>query len=172
VVRALTIWWLKYTVTSIVKDTKYSYNHLPFHPEIPVWPHAFCTKVQKHPKMRIMWWWEEFLRICSQEVYLAEKAQEIQVKILLKKVRRDVTVEPQSSVLFHKSFLGQATRWGCNQWDSADRVFWRSSMVNLADRDEGFLEVKEVETTEQHKSIIRVLRLLERGIWVHEFRCR
>jgi len=37
-------------------------------------------------------------------------------------------------------------------------------MVNLADRDEGFLEVKEVEVTEQHKSIIRVLRLLERGI--------
>jgi len=37
-------------------------------------------------------------------------------------------------------------------------------MVNLADREKGFLEVKEAEATEQHKSIIRVLRLLERGM--------
>jgi len=44
--------------------------------------------------MRIMWQREEFRRIWSEEVYLAEKAQEIQVKILLKKVRRDVTIEP------------------------------------------------------------------------------
>jgi len=43
--------------------------------------------------------------------------------VVIKKSRD--TVQPRSRAFLRKSFLGQATGWGCNQWNSGDRIYFR-----------------------------------------------
>ena len=64
------------------------------------------------------------------------------------------TVQHRSRVVLRKSFLGQVTGWGRNRQGSADQ----NTFKRTTDRDEGFLEVKEAEANEQHKSIIRAIK--------------
>jgi len=68
--------------------------------------------LDKKSNMSTLWRREGFLRIFKEE--LVEKAQDIEVTISEKKLSRD-TVQPRSRVFLRKPFLGQATRWGCNQ---------------------------------------------------------
>jgi len=71
---------------------------------------------------------------------LAEKAQEIDVAIPVKKGKRNTSqkkardtgkglwikvVQPQSRGFFHESFLGQATRLFRNQRGSTDCIYFR-----------------------------------------------
>ena len=79
--------------------------------------------LDKESNMSTPWRREEFLKICSKEE-LAEKAQNIEMIIPFKKKSR-ATVQPRSRVFLRKSFLGQATEWGRNQWGSEDRIYFR-----------------------------------------------
>ena len=66
------------------------------------------------------------------------------------------TVQPRCRDFLRKSFLGQATGWGCN--DEALKIVYISKFKRSTDMDEGFLEVKDAEANEQHKSIISALK--------------
>jgi len=50
----------------------------------------------------------------------------------------------------------QATRWGRNQVDM--QIVYILEFKESTDRDQGFLEAKEAEANEQHKSIICALK--------------
>ena len=65
-------------------------------------------------------------------------------------------VQPRSRVFHHKSFLGQATGWG--RINEALKIVYILEFKRLIDKDEGFLEVKDAEANEQHKSIISALK--------------
>jgi len=68
--------------------------------------------LDKESNVSTLWRREKFLRICSKEG-LAEKAQDIEVTIQVKKNQTArYNLDPES---FLKSFLGEATRWGRNQ---------------------------------------------------------
>jgi len=62
------------------------------------------------------------------------------------------TVQPRSRVCLRKSFLGQATRWGRNH--ETLQIVYILEFKQSTDRDRKFLEVKEAEANEQHKSVI------------------
>ena len=62
--------------------------------------------LDKESNMSTLWRREEFLKTCSKED-LAEKAQDIQVTLPIKKKSGD-TVQLRSSGFLRKSFLGQA----------------------------------------------------------------
>ena len=63
----------------------------------------------------------------------------------------------RSRAFFGKSFLlGQATRWVAI--NEALQMVYILEFKRSTDRDEGFLEVKEAEANEQHKSMIGALK--------------
>jgi len=66
-------------------------------------------------------------------------------------------VHPRSRVFLRKSFLGQATGWGV-AINEALQIGYISEFKRSTDRDERFLEVKDAEANEQHKSIIGALK--------------
>jgi len=108
--------------------------------------------LDKESNMSTLWRREEFLTICSKEE-LAEKAQDIEVTIPVKK--------------------SQETRYNLDPWSFFVNRFWGRRPDGVAinealkivyilefrstDRDEGFLEVKDAEANEQYQSIFGAL---------------
>jgi len=104
--------------------------------------------LDKESNMSTLWRREEFLRICSKEE-LAEKAQDIEMTIPVKKSQEAwCNLDPGS--FFENCFWGRRPDGVViNKALQIVHILERSS-----DRGEGFLEVKDSEATEQHKSII------------------
>jgi len=67
------------------------------------------------------------------------------------------TLQPRSRVFLRKLFLGQATGW-VFAINGALKVVYILEFKRSTDRDEGFLEVKDAEANELHKSIIGALK--------------
>ena len=89
-------------------------------------------------------------RICSKEE-LAEKAQDIEVTIPVKKSQETrYNLDPGSR------FCGR--RLDGVAIIEALKIIYILEFKRLTDRDEGFLEVKDAEANEQHKSIIGALK--------------
>ena len=96
----------------------------------------------------------EFLIICSKED-LPEKAQDIEVTIPVKKSQETrYNLDPGSFFV---------NRFCCRRQDGvaiieALKIVYILEFKRSTDRDEGFLEVKDAEANEQHKSIIGALK--------------
>jgi len=104
--------------------------------------------------MSTLWRREEFLRICSKEE-LAEKAQDIEVTIPVKKSQEArYNLNPES--FFVNRFWGR--RLDGVAINEALKIVYILEFKRSADRDKGFLDVKEAEANEQHKSIIGALK--------------
>ena len=99
--------------------------------------------------MSMLWRREEFLRICSKDE-LAEKAQDIEVTIPVKKSQET------------RYNLDPGSFWGRRpdgvEINEALEIVYILEFKRSTDRDEGFLEVKDAEANEQHKSIIGALK--------------
>jgi len=109
--------------------------------------------LDKESNMTTLWQREEFLRICSKEE-LAEKAQDIEVTLPVKKSQESrYNLDPESFFVNHF--------WGRRPDGVAINVALQIGYILefklSTDRDEGFLEVKDAEAIEQHKSIISAL---------------
>jgi len=105
--------------------------------------------------MSTLWRREEFLRICSKEE-LAEKAQDIEVTIPVKKSQETrYNVDPGS--FFVNRFWGR--RPDGVAINEALKIVFILEFKRSTDRDEGFLEVKDAEVNDQHKSIISALQV-------------
>jgi len=110
--------------------------------------------LDKESNMSTLWQLEEFLRICSKDD-LAKKAQDIEVTIpVTESQKARYNTDPQS--FFVNRFWGR--RPDGVVIDEARRSVYILEFKRSTDRDEGFLEVKEAEANEQHKSIIGALR--------------
>jgi len=106
--------------------------------------------LDKESSMSTLWPREEFLRICSKEE-LAEKAQDIEVTIPVKKSQEArYNLDPESFFV-NRLPVGVAI-------NEALQIVYILEFKRSTDRDEGFLEVKEAEANEQHKSIIGALK--------------
>jgi len=104
--------------------------------------------------MSTLWRREEFLRIYSKED-LAEKAQDIEVTIPVGKSQETrYNLDPES--FFVNSFWDR--RPNGVAINEALQIVYILQFKRSTDRDERFLEVKEAEANEQHKSIIRALK--------------
>jgi len=110
--------------------------------------------LDKESIMSTLWRREEFLRICSKDD-LAEKAQDIEVTIPVKKSQEArYNLNPES--FFVNRFWGRRPDgFAINE---ALQIGYILEFKRSTDRDEGFLEVKEAEANEQHKSIIGALK--------------
>jgi len=75
------------------------------------------------------------------------------------KKSQETRYNPDLASFFHEPLLGQAT--GCGCINEALQIVQILEFERSIDRDEGFLEVKEAEGNEQHKSIISALSLAE-----------
>ena len=105
--------------------------------------------VDEESNMSTLWRREEFRRICSKEE-LAEKAQDIEVKIPVKKSQEtQYNLDPGSFVV--KCFWGR--RLDGVAINEALKIGYILEFKRSTDRDEGFLEMKGAEANEQHKSI-------------------
>ena len=103
--------------------------------------------------MSTLWRREEFLIICSNEE-LAEKAQDLEVTIPVKKSQETrYNLDPGS--FFVNRFWGR--RLDGVAINEALKIVYILEFRST-DRDEGFLEVKDAEANEQHKSIIGALK--------------
>jgi len=97
---------------------------------------------------------EEFLRICSREE-LAEKAQDIEVTIPVNKSQETrYNLDPGS--FFVNRFWGR--RPDGVAINEALKIVYILEFKRSIDRNERFLEVKDAEANEQHKSIIDALK--------------
>ena len=110
--------------------------------------------LDKESNMSTLWQQEEFLRICSKEE-LAEKAQDIELTIPVKK-SQEVRYNPDPGSFFRNYFWGR--RPDVFTINEALLIGHILEIKRSTDRDEGFLEVKEAEANEQHKSIISALK--------------
>ena len=98
----------------------------------------------------MLWRREEFLRICSKEE-LAEKAQDIEVTITVKKSQETrYNLDPGS--FFVNRFWGR--RPDGVRINEPLKIVYILEFNRSTDRDERLLEEKDAETNEQHKSII------------------
>jgi len=111
--------------------------------------------LHKESNMSTLWRREEFLRICSKEE-LAEKAQDIEVTIPVKKSQETrYNLNPGS--FFVNRFWGR--RPDGVAINEALKIVYILEFKRSTDRGEGFLEVKDAEANEQHKSIISALKV-------------
>jgi len=110
--------------------------------------------LDKESNMSTLWRREAFLRICSKED-LPEKAQDIEVTIPVKKSQEArYCFNPES--FFVSCFWSRRPRgFSINE---ALQIGYILEFERSTDRVEGFLEVKEAEANEQHKSIIGALK--------------
>jgi len=111
--------------------------------------------LDKESNKSTLWRREELLRFCSKEE-LAEKAQDIEVTIPVKKSQETrYNLDPGS--FFVICFWDrQPDGVAINE---AVRIVYFLEFKWSTDRDEGvFLEVKDAEANEQHKSIIGALK--------------
>ena len=110
--------------------------------------------IDKESNMSTLWRREEFRRICSKEE-LAEKAQDIEVTIPVEKSQEArYNLDPGS--FFVNRFWGR--RPDEVAINEALKIVYILEFKWSTDRDEGFLEVKDAEANEQHKSIISALK--------------
>jgi len=110
--------------------------------------------LDKESNMSTLWRQEEFLRICSKEE-LAEKAQDIEVTIPVKKSQEArYNLDPGS--FFVNRFWGR--RPDAVAINEAPKIVYFLEFKRSTDRDEGFLEVKDAEANQQYKSIIGALK--------------
>ena len=101
-----------------------------------------------------LWRRGEFLRICSKEE-MAEKAQDIEVTIPVKKSQvTRYNLDPGSFFVNH--FWGR--RLDGVAINEALKIVYICEFKRSTDENEGFLEVKDAEANEQHKSIISALK--------------
>ena len=108
----------------------------------------------KESNMSTLWRREELLRICSKE-NLTEKAQDIEVTILVKKSQEArYNLDPGS--FFVNRFWGR--RPDGVALNEALKIGYILEFKRSTDKDEGFLEAKDAEANEQHKSIIGALK--------------
>jgi len=106
--------------------------------------------LDKESNMSTLWRREEFLRICSKEE-LAEKAQDIEVTIPVKKGQEALyNLDPGS--FFENRFWGR--RPDVIAIKEHMQIVYTLELNQSTDRDEDFIESKEAEANEQHKSII------------------
>jgi len=102
--------------------------------------HKFVT-LDKESNMSTLWRREEFVRICSKEE-LAEKAQDIEVTISIKKSQETrYNFDPGS--FFVNRFWGK--RPDGVAINKALRIVYILEFEQATDRNEGFLEVKDAE---------------------------
>ena len=110
----------------------------------------------------MLWRREESLRICSKKE-LAEKAQDIEVTIPVKKSQETrYNLDPGSFSVNH--FWGR--RPDGVAINEALKIVYILEFKRSTDRDEGFLEVKDAEANEQHNlkaSSVRSKLLLRSG---------
>ena len=119
--------------------------------------------LDKESNMSSLWQREEFQRICSKED-LTERAQEIEVTIPVKKSQEARhNHDPQS--FFANRFWGR--RPDGVAINEARKIVYILECKRSTDRDEGFLEAKEAEANEQHKSTISALKAAALG-WFFE----
>jgi len=110
--------------------------------------------LDKESNMSMLWRREEFLRICRKED-LTEKAQDIEVTIPVKKSQEArYNLDPGS--FFVNRFWGR--RLDGVAINDALKIVYILEFKQSTGRDEGFLEVKDAEANEQHKSIIGALK--------------
>jgi len=110
--------------------------------------------LDKESNMSTLWRREEFLRIYSKED-LTEKAQDIEVTTPVKKSQKArYNLDPGS--FFVNRFWGR--RPDGVTINEALKIGYILEFKRSTDRDEGFLEVKDAEANEQHKSIIGALK--------------
>jgi len=110
--------------------------------------------LDKESNMSTLWRREEFLRVCSEED-LAEKAQAIEMIIPVGKSQvARYNFDPAS--FFVNRFWGR--RPDGVAINEALRIVNTLEFNRSKERDEGFLEVKEAEANQQHKSIIGAFR--------------
>jgi len=109
--------------------------------------------LHKESNMSTLWRREEFLRICSKKE-LAEMAQDIEVTIPVQKSQEArYSLDPES--FFAHCFWGRPPDGGTI--NEALQIVHILECERSTDRDEGFWEVKEAESNEQHNNIIGVL---------------
>jgi len=101
-----------------------------------------------------LWRREEFLRICSKEE-LAEKAQDVEVTIPVKKSQETRYNLDPGSFFVNRFWVRRPDGVALNE---ALKIVYILEFKRSTDRDEGFLEVKDAEANEQHKSIIGALK--------------
>jgi len=121
--------------------------------QTPVSKLRFVTP-DKESSMNTLWQEEEFEQICSRES-LTEKAVEIEKTILVKAHDRERhDFDPK---MFYKNRF-----WNQRLDDIViiknHRTLYVLEFKRSSDRNEDFLEVKEDEANEQHKSIIEALK--------------
>jgi len=106
--------------------------------------------LDKYNNMSTLWRREEFLRICSKEE-LAEKAQDIEVTIPVKKSQETRYNLDPGSFFVNRSWGRRPDGVAINE---ALKIVYILEFKRSTDGDGGFLEVKDAEANEQHKSII------------------
>jgi len=111
--------------------------------------------LDKESNMSTLWRREEFLRICSKEE-LAEKAQDIEVTIPVK-TSQETWYNLDPGFFFVNRFWGR--RPDGVAINEALKIVYILECERSTDRDEGFLEMKDAEANEQHKSIIGALKV-------------
>ena len=168
--RALTVWRMKHTVTSTVQAAKEWQPVTAAHHSI--WRHLYDSmhaaqkpkskltefvSLDKESNMSTLWRREEFLRICSKEDLMEpEKAQDIEVTTPVKKSQETrYNLDPGS--FFVNRFWGR--RPDGVAINEALKIVCFLESKRSTDKDEGFLEVKDAEINEQHKSIISALKV-------------
>jgi len=110
--------------------------------------------LDKESNMSTLWRRLEFLRICSKKE-LAEKAQDIEVTMPVKKSQETrYNLDPGS--FFVNRFWGR--RQDGVAINEALKIVYILEFKQSTDRGEGFLEVKDAEANELHKSIISALK--------------
>jgi len=110
--------------------------------------------LDQESNMSKLWRREEFLRICSKED-LTEKAQDIEVTIPVKKSQQArYNLDPES--FFVNPFWGRRPD-GVTIYEAL-QIVYIFKFKRSTDRGEVFLEVKEAEAHEQHKSSIGALK--------------
>ena len=124
----------------------------------------FAT-LDKESNMSTLWRQEEFLRICSKEE-LAEKAQDIEGEIVTK-CRSLVTEIPVKKSQETRYNLDPGSFFVNRLWgrrpdgvaiNKTLKIVYILEFKRSTDGDNGFLEVKDAEAHEQHKSIIGALK--------------
>jgi len=110
--------------------------------------------LDKESNMSTLWRREELLRICSKGK-LAEKVQDIEVAIPVKKSQETRYNLDPGSFFVNRSWGRRLDGSAINE---ALKIVYILEFKRSTDRDEGFLEVKDAEANEQHKSIISALQ--------------
>jgi len=110
--------------------------------------------LDKESNMSMLWRREKFLIICSKED-LAEKAQDIEVTMPVKQSQEtQYNFNPVS--FFVNRFWGR--RPDGVAINEALQIVYILEFKQSTNSDKGFLEAKEAEANERHKSIIGALR--------------